>query len=472
MGHFFRLLGLSEIIDQEVVFVMDDTSFLSYLPKNATYKVIDQIPVDEEPDWLKNHFIPENYLIILDGYDFDAAYQKALVDYGFKLVYIDDFCKIMQEAHLVINPGLDVIPKDYKLSKRTNLALGSHYATLRKPFLDEARENKEVSVNKIKSVFISLGGADPYQLTEPIVKALLEIDQVQKLNVLIGPANNLDRSELTNNKKLEFFSALTELELLKLIKSSDAAVTASSTICYEVACARKPMAVGWYVDNQERLYKGLINHGLAYGLGWFKSKSQDELKQELKKFLRLDHRQMIKNQLNYFDGKNNIRLREVLEPLLNRIEMREATFSDAELLFEWINEPVVRSQSLNKAKVFWEEHVSWFDNKLKSVDTLHLIAELQGKPVGQIRFDKKDGYWLLSYMVAKEFRGRALGFEIVKRGLRELSKRYGHINILAQVKIENQRSQKVFDRLNFTKFTNTESEIINYKLEVKTHESI
>ena len=132
--------------------------------------------------------------------------------------------------------------------------------------------------------------------------------------------------------------------------------------------------------------------------------------------------------------------------------MRRIVESDAQLIFEWANDDDVRSNAINTHKIKWEDHINWFNKKLCSVNTYMFIGFLQDKPVGQIRFDKENGDYIIDYSISKIHRGRGLGTEIVKEGIKILSELISKpFRVIAQVKEENIASIKVFTRLHFTK---------------------
>jgi UDP-2,4-diacetamido-2,4,6-trideoxy-beta-L-altropyranose hydrolase len=134
------------------------------------------------------------------------------------------------------------------------------------------------------------------------------------------------------------------------------------------------------------------------------------------------------------------------------LELRKIVESDAQLIFEWANDDEVRSNAINTHKINWEDHINWFDKKLQSADTYVFIAFLHDEPVGQIRFDKENEDYTVDYSIAKNHRGKGLGTEIVKAGIKTLSEIINKpFRVVAQVKEENIASAKVFTKLHFTK---------------------
>jgi RimJ/RimL family protein N-acetyltransferase len=142
----------------------------------------------------------------------------------------------------------------------------------------------------------------------------------------------------------------------------------------------------------------------------------------------------------------------------HHVSLREATHLDSELLFEWTNDIAVRQSSFNSNSINLNDHLSWFDKKLKSSETKIYIATIkQNEPIGQIRIDAFEDYWLIGYSIDKSFRGMGFGKHIVKLMIKLNPKK----KFLAKVKSVNIASQKVFETLDFNKIDSSK-DIITY----------
>lgn len=126
------------------------------------------------------------------------------------------------------------------------------------------------------------------------------------------------------------------------------------------------------------------------------------------------------------------------------VELRDVTEADAELLFHWANETEVRQNALNQDEIAWEDHIKWFNRKIKSDQSKIFILEKDKQPVGQIRYDKNGNFWEISFSIGKKFRGSGFGKMII-----ELSRNRVPGPVRAVVKNGNLASQKVFESLEF-----------------------
>ncbi|WP_375542665.1 GNAT family N-acetyltransferase [Aestuariispira ectoiniformans] len=128
------------------------------------------------------------------------------------------------------------------------------------------------------------------------------------------------------------------------------------------------------------------------------------------------------------------------------ISLRKANKEDAQLLYEWSQDKVVREMSLSSEQFSWEVHERWFANKMASDRCRIYIAEDgAGQPVGQIRFDlvHEDRAEVAVYTDPHQ-RGRGLGAGIIQQGTVKFVECVPVKAIDAIIKVENLRSRKAF----------------------------
>lgn len=151
----------------------------------------------------------------------------------------------------------------------------------------------------------------------------------------------------------------------------------------------------------------------------------------------------------------------------NNLYLRVMTLDDKQLLYNWANDPKVRTNAFNSDIIKWQEHEKWFDAKLESKDTyLYIMCDKEsGNSIGQIRLDfsEEERNWIISYSIDEKFRGQKLGFEMISLIL----KKHVDKDFVALVKNDNVASQRVFLKAGFVeidknkdyfvyKFTKTE----------------
>jgi len=308
LGHLYRLFSLVEIIKDtlDFVFLTHETSIDSVIPKSYNKAIIPEtIKIEDEPKWLCTNFPPEEYIIVADGYQFIASYQKELKNIGYNLVYIDDLSKEHMFADVVINHSPYIQEKHYKKEAYTKLALGTQYALLRPLFLNQAKQNR--SIKTIDSVFVCFGGADPFNLSLKAAQALLQISSIKKIHVVLGEAykhQEIFALEKTYSIKIKTYKNLSEEHLLKVMRHCDFAIAPASTILYELCCVKMPILSGFYVDNQELIYKGFLNNKTIYKGDNMKDFQVSDFVNSIETILKVNSfDQQIKAQKILFDDK-------------------------------------------------------------------------------------------------------------------------------------------------------------------------
>lgn len=129
----------------------------------------------------------------------------------------------------------------------------------------------------------------------------------------------------------------------------------------------------------------------------------------------------------------------------HQFKIIEANSEHAKLLFDWVNEELVRSNSLSSEPIKWENHLKWFLGKIKSNQSRIFVFYIQSKPIGQVRLDLEGKKWLIDYSVDKSYRGKGLGTEMLRKILNLDSYKY----FKAFVKKQNTASLSVFEKLGF-----------------------
>jgi len=151
---------------------------------------------------------------------------------------------------------------------------------------------------------------------------------------------------------------------------------------------------------------------------------------------------------------------------MNILHLVEASIKDAELIYNWANDPEVRNNAVNNEPIIYENHLEWFNKKINSTESIIFIAYLNETPIGQIRFDKNNDDWQIDYLIDSIHRGKGFGKEIVWEGMKIMNKSFGNnLTFTAFVKADNIASIKVFRNINYLELSNSiidESEFLNF----------
>jgi L-amino acid N-acyltransferase YncA len=99
------------------------------------------------------------------------------------------------------------------------------------------------------------------------------------------------------------------------------------------------------------------------------------------------------------------------------MKVRPATPADSRMIWEWANDPTTRAVSFSTDPIPWPDHAAWFERVLTDPDHLLLVGEVDGIPVGTVRFDRDGEEAEVSITVALEQRGRGLSRPMLQAAL-------------------------------------------------------
>lgn len=470
LGHLYRMFAISEFLknDYKLIFITSELTTLNIIPNDYTIKLIPkEIIISEEPKWLGTNFLSADYIIIADGYQFKTDYQKNIKSEGFQLIYIDDLVNEHMYADIVVNHS----PKtelNYQSENYTKFALGTKYALLRPKFNELAKKTRNIS--KVNSAFVCFGGADQYDLSLKATKALLKINTIGTINVVLGGAySHQEIYKLKDqNSKVKLHKNLNEKDLCTLILNNQIAIAPASTILYELCSIKIPVLSGYFVQNQEVIYKELANKGVIYKGGDFSTYTIQDFENKITTILNDSNiNTYLNNQQLLFDGKNKTRFLGLVNSL--SLRFRKATIKDLMLTFNWSNDILVRQNSYNSESIVIASHTSWFLEKIKSKEALFLIALINNIPAGIVRFEIKELNAVVGILISKEYRGQKLASIFLIKAANYYFKIHKK-PILAYIKKSNHTSVKAFKKAKYSFVKEKEINKIKsyiYKLEKK-----
>jgi RimJ/RimL family protein N-acetyltransferase len=133
-----------------------------------------------------------------------------------------------------------------------------------------------------------------------------------------------------------------------------------------------------------------------------------------------------------------------------RLTLRRARPDDADRLLTWRNDPATRRWFFNPSRVRREDHVAWLTGKLASPDCRIYIAEIGGRPVGQLRLDRSRGGAEVSVSVAREARGYGIATRLLRRAPGAARRDLRVTMLTAHVRPDNVPSTVAFLKAGFT----------------------
>lgn len=223
--------------------------------------------------------------VVVDGYHFSSVYQKTLQRSSLPVMAIDDLADAQEyDADVLLNQNhyasLEMYPHR---SKSTRMLLGAHYVLLRREFL-KFRDWKRSTPRMASRVLVTLGGADPDNVTLRVVEALA-LDGWPPLEVVVvaGACNPnlsvLQRACVRAGPRFQIKTQVTAMPAL--MAWADLAVCAGGTTCWELAFMGLPNAIIILAENQKRVGEVLERDRVSINLGWHSSVTEERLVQVL-----------------------------------------------------------------------------------------------------------------------------------------------------------------------------------------------
>jgi spore coat polysaccharide biosynthesis predicted glycosyltransferase SpsG len=209
---------------------------------------------------------------VVDGYVFGTAFQRALKQGDRQVLAIDDYGHCNHyHADLILNQNLHAEEALYqKRDPSTRLLLGTDYILLRREFLkyrDLERSIPEVG----RKVLVTLGGADPENITETVVRALdlVRLDDLEVVVVVGGTNPHLHALQTAVARSgLRIELRVNVADMASLMAWADAAVTAGGSSVWELALLGVP-ALGIGRARQEtQLLRAAAAGGIVVNLGF------------------------------------------------------------------------------------------------------------------------------------------------------------------------------------------------------------
>ena len=150
---------------------------------------------------------------------------------------------------------------------------------------------------------------------------------------------------------------------------------------------------------------------------------------------------------------------------LNQLVFRMANENDVMQYFEWANDEEVRKNSFSDETISLQNHKEWFNRKLNADTCFLYLFLLNGEPVGQVRINLSNKETIVGISVDKDYRGRALGVEMLKQATTDYLAKHKKEQIVAYIKLENKASLSSFKKVGFENETIvTEQNHKSYKL--------
>lgn len=280
-GHIMRCIALAQAWqDQggEVTFISHcESDALKERIQSEGFRFIALAHASPDPydlqftlSTLKSESVNQKNWLVLDGYHFTPEYQKAIRDEGIRLLVIDDMNHLPHyHADILLNQNIHAPDLKYHCDKDTTLLIGTRYVLLRREFL-KYRDFKRQIPDRAKNILVTLGGADPDNVTLKVIEALKLLNEPDiQARIIIGPANPhqemLRKAIAPANFKAELLTNLPNMP--ELMVWADLAISAGGSTCWELAFMGVPFLAIVLAENQRSIVFILDTKKVAINCG-------------------------------------------------------------------------------------------------------------------------------------------------------------------------------------------------------------
>jgi UDP-2,4-diacetamido-2,4,6-trideoxy-beta-L-altropyranose hydrolase len=260
LGHLQRCLSLAMALqhfDTTCFFLTNKQPVVTDRVKRFGFKgwtldTVDSWSTDDVAQTSKIAELENCDAIVVDS-DYEGTnYLSQLRSAGLLVCAIEDLSPHSFPCQLVVNGDVHAHQLRYESSSGDTLfLLGPEYSLLRPEFWKvESR-----IVNKTaKNILVTLGGADPYNLTPRVLKLLDEIPGTFSVTALIGPffTNVMDIQASAERADGRIKLVHSPDSVCNLMLESDLAVSAGGQTLYELACTGCPTIAVRIAPNQDR----------------------------------------------------------------------------------------------------------------------------------------------------------------------------------------------------------------------------
>lgn len=313
LATYLRLKG------KEIVFLINNSYNAIIHLKKLNFKFIllpKNLKISEEPIFL-NEFLSSLQIkfIIIDMREFSEILSKKLKKYNFKILILDDaWCKNIY-ADILVNPTPILQYHKYKkINKNCKLFLGPKFWMIQKNFKKYIKPVSEIKFKKKYNVVITMGGSDPYNITQKILESLKYVENIN-LIILFGPFFEKNKIKEIKNiyTNLKFYHNPTNP--LIIFKKSDIAISSGGNTLFELAMLGIPTICIPIIKHQIPYSEFFENLGFSINLGKWNTKKSVVLKENLIFILKniQIRKNMSKIGRKFSDGNGGFRISTIID---------------------------------------------------------------------------------------------------------------------------------------------------------------
>lgn len=394
---------------------------------------------DFSPDW-----------VVVDSYALDAMWERTLRATGCRVLVIDDLADRPHDCDVLIDVNrVDATDYHGLVPAGARLLLGPRFALLRREFAEARGADEAGETAPSANALFFFGAADGTGMIERSLDALERIPGRDFVAHVVVTAANTRRQAIVERCRTMAGVICHDsvADMAMLISSMGFAVGGGGTTLWERCCLGLPTLAVCLVNNQRLQLATATDLGLVRFAGDVAEMTVERLAAAIGPFaadekgraaLRRAGRIMV-------DGLGADRVAALVDPLV----LTPATADDTKMVWEWANDPDVRSNSFSPDPILFDSHKAWFARRLADPRCRIFIATRDGAPVGQVRFECEGPHAVIDISVASAMRGRGFGSLLLLRAVERYHAEFPAMGLTAEIKHGNLASRAMFRAAGF-----------------------
>jgi UDP-2,4-diacetamido-2,4,6-trideoxy-beta-L-altropyranose hydrolase len=363
--------------------------------------------------------------LVVDDYRLERRAEASIRRVAERVMIIDDLANREHDCDLLLDCTPDRRPAEYSslVDSDPQMLLGAAYALVRPEFFAHrhAALTRRRSAQKPSRIFVSFGLVDPRGVTSEAVRELARAFPDLEIDVVLGPQAGSIREVTTmarDNPKIHLH--VDPMSMSALMAQADLALGAGGSSTFERATLALPTVALVLADNQRTLTLRAADRGALTAI------EGATIRDALDAIGTLigdasSRTEMAWAAARLCDGLGVQRAVHTMLPHLTTeraiVRLRPATWSDADRIFVWHNEPRARTYSSDRNPPQREVHETWLRGKLRDPYCIMNIIEVDGTPAGTLCFDRRlNGSFMTSILVSTAYHGRGVGVAAVRTG--------------------------------------------------------
>ena len=271
-GHVMRCMSIAEKLNfmgEEVCFIIADSRSVALVEdKSFPYHILGTDYTDMDSEIPVLEAMAENLnpkACLVDSYFVSKDYLKALGNIC-RVAYIDDINSFDYPVDMIINYNIYGKNVPYNPCGKT-LLLGTEYVPLRTEF--QSCE-KYCVVESVKTVLLTTGGADKYNIATSVIQELVNSDPDRRyeFHIVCGVYNgNYPFLCEMADRYSNIYVYKNVKNMAELMGKADVAVSAGGSTMYELSAMGVPTICFSFADNQMQLAKTFGEENMALYVG-------------------------------------------------------------------------------------------------------------------------------------------------------------------------------------------------------------